>query len=225
MLRDIWVSTVKFGFRLLYNELAWTYDAVSWTVSLGHWRKWQLTALQYVQGERVLEVAHGPGHMLVELSKRGYQTAGIDLSAAMGQQAAANLRQHSLTIQKNVPLVRSQVQALPFAAASFDTVLSQFPTAFIIEPETLAAVYRVLKPDGRLVILPEGHLTGTGLVHNTLDWLFKITGQRPDDQTIQAALWHQFEGVLQSVGFETAVHQHQLEGSVATVIVATKKRS
>lgn len=223
MFRELWVSTVKFGFRLLYNELAWTYDAVSWTVSLGHWRKWQTAALAYVQGEQVLEIAHGPGHMLVALHQKGYKTMGLDLSAAMGRQAADNLQQNDLTIKNDVPLIRSRVQDLPFTDGSFDTVLSQFPTAFIAEQETLGAVYRVLKPNGRLVILPEGHLTGEGMVRQTIDWLFKVTGQRPDDLATQAEMWGQFEMILQQVGFETAVHQHALEGSVATIIVGTKR--
>ena len=69
---DVWQKLVSFGFRLLYNELAWTYDLVSWVVSLGHWRKWQTAVLDYVQGPAVLEIAHGPGHMLPLLHERGF---------------------------------------------------------------------------------------------------------------------------------------------------------
>ncbi|MCB9446672.1 MAG: class I SAM-dependent methyltransferase, partial [Ardenticatenaceae bacterium] len=50
----LWKKLIRFGFRLLYNELAWTYDAVSWLVSLGDWRSWQQAALPFVLGPDVL---------------------------------------------------------------------------------------------------------------------------------------------------------------------------
>lgn len=220
MLKDVWHTAVKFGFRLLYNELAWTYDTISWTVSLGHWRKWQLAVLAYVQGRRVLEIAHGPGHMLIALAQRGFQVTGLDLSAAMGRQAQRRLRRMALTTA--VPLVRGDVHALPFAAQSFDTVLSQFPTAFISEAETLAAVHRVLATHGRLVILPEGHLTGTGPLYNFIDWLFAITGQKPLNGAAQQPLWDSFAHMMRQNGFDTEIEELVLEGSAATVIIATK---
>lgn len=220
MLKDMWHTAVKFGFRLLYNELAWTYDTVSWAVSLGHWRKWQLAALDYVHGKRVLEIAHGPGHMLVALAQRGFQVTGLDLSAAMGCQAQSRLRRTELTTA--VPLVCGDVHALPFAAELFDTVLSQFPTAFISEVETLTAVHRVLVPHGRLVILPEGHLTGNGPLYSVIDWLFAITGQRPHDSAEQQQLWHTFAQMMHQNGFATEIEELVLEGSAATVIIATK---
>lgn len=220
MLKNLWVSAVKFGFRLLYNEFAWSYDVVSWTVSLGHWRKWQLAALDYVQGQRVLEIAHGPGHMLLELHKRGFQVVGLDLSAAMGRQAQARLERQAL--HTAVPLVQSRVQTLPFAAASFDTVLSQFPTAFIGEPETLQAIHQVLTPHGRLVVLPEGHLTGNGAVYRVIDWLFTITGQKAEDETTQQQIWQSFREGMAQHGFHAEIESISLEGSAATVIIATK---
>ncbi|MBM4425321.1 MAG: hypothetical protein FJ030_18410, partial [Chloroflexi bacterium] len=32
---------LRLAFRLLYNEFAFTYDLVSWAVSVGQWRQWQ----------------------------------------------------------------------------------------------------------------------------------------------------------------------------------------
>ncbi|MCZ7544410.1 MAG: hypothetical protein M5R40_13175 [Anaerolineae bacterium] len=43
-LERLWWALVRFGFRLLYNELAFTYDLVSRVVSLGQWRAWQRAA-------------------------------------------------------------------------------------------------------------------------------------------------------------------------------------
>ena len=57
-------------YRLLYNELAWAYDAVSWAVSLGRWDVWRRAALPYVRGDHVLEVGFGTGALLPRLQRR-----------------------------------------------------------------------------------------------------------------------------------------------------------
>jgi hypothetical protein len=75
-------------------------------------------------------------------------------------------------------VVRGRGEALPFAAASFDTVYVTFPTPFILAAETLDSIWRVLPPGGRAVIVPEAHLTGRGLPARLVNWLYVITGQR-----------------------------------------------
>ncbi len=120
-----WQKLVRFGFRLLYHELAWTYDVVSWVVSLGEWRRWQRAALPYVQGPRVLEIGHGPGHMLLALQMKGCRVMGLDLSPQMGRLARKRA--------PSVPLVRGRVQDLPYAEGSFDTVLATFPTEYVVD--------------------------------------------------------------------------------------------
>lgn len=215
-----WRKLIRFGFRLLYYELAWTYDIVSWLVSLGAWRSWQLAALPFVQGERVLEIAHGPGHMLLALAERGHRVTGLDLSPYMTQQAQHRLQRQAVSI----PLLQGRVPALPFSAGAFDTVLSTFPTEFIMQPETITAVYRLLKPNGRFVIVPEGHLTGTSWLHRLIDWLFVITGQRDGAfDTEPAVAWEPWRQHFNNAGFQTEIHQVPLAGSVATVIVASKR--
>src|SRR5512144_2064080 len=109
-------SLLRFGFRLLYNELAWTYDFVSWSVSMGQWRAWQRTALPYLYGGRVLEVGHGTGNMLLDLLSLGFTPVGLDLSRGMGRIARRKLRRVSGTrapAAPLAPLVRGRVEALP----------------------------------------------------------------------------------------------------------------
>ena len=225
MLTELWWRLLRLGFRLLYNELAWTYDLVSWVVSLGEWRAWQRAALPFLQGPRVLEIAHGPGHMLLALDAAGYQVLGLDLSPAMGRQARRRLRRAGV----RVPLLRAQVQALPLAGAAFDSVLSTFPTDFVAEPATLAAVYRVLRPGGVFVVVPEGHLTGRGVTARFLAWLFTITGQRPGRGAVgdeawlaHSPAWALLGRRLTAAGFAVQLRAVQLPRSGVTVILARK---
>jgi ubiquinone/menaquinone biosynthesis C-methylase UbiE len=170
----MWKRLLRFGFRLLYNEFAWTYDFVAWCVSLGKWQAWGRTSIKYLRGALVLELAHGPGHLLVALKQAGYQPIGIDLSPYMSRQASRRLRRAGVP----VPLVRCRAQALPFRSGSFDDALATFPTDYIADPLTLGEVARVTDTDGRLVIVAAAQLTGRQASARLIEWLYRLTGQR-----------------------------------------------
>jgi len=178
-MRLVWRRLVAFGFRLLYNELAWLYDPVSWLASLGLWRRWQRTALEFLPspGARVLELGFGPGHLLVELAARGYPVAGLDLSPAMVRLAGRRLRRLR-PAAPDVLLCRGRAGALPFAPGSFDAVVATFPTAYIAHPDFLCSLAAVLRSGGRLVVVEEAVLGKRGIVNRGLEWLYHVTGQR-----------------------------------------------
>jgi ubiquinone/menaquinone biosynthesis C-methylase UbiE len=226
MIRKLWASLLRFGFRLLYYEMAWTYDWVSWLVSLGEWSRWQQAALPFVQGPLVLEVGHGPGHLLATMQAAGHTVFGVDLSPNMGRQARRRLLKTGLPAN----LVRAKVQALPFETAVFHTVLSTFPTDYIVDPETLTAVHRVLKSNGRLVVVPEGHLTGRGGLHRLLDWLFRITGQRSETVTVAEAaawppsgVWEPLRQRFADAGLALTIETISLQRSQVTILIAQKE--
>jgi SAM-dependent methyltransferase len=181
---DVWHRLVSFGFRLLYYELAWSYDLVAWLVSMGQWQAWGRTALPHLLGERVLELGHGPGHLLVALAQGGFRSVGLDLSPQMGRLARRRLRRAGLAST----LVRGHAQTLPFAAGTFDSLLATFPTLYILDPATLAEVMRVLRPGGRLVAVVGARLSGKDLVSRLIEGLFKITGQREEVDVWEAPL-------------------------------------
>lgn len=216
-----WYRLVRIGFRLLYNELAWTYDSVSWLVSLGQWREWQQVALPFLKGHRILELAHGPGHMLVALRLAGYEVVGADLSPAMVRLAKNRLE--SLGLQ--VPLVRAAAQDLPFAGSCFDSVLATFPAEFVAEPRSIASLYTVLRPGGRLVIVPEARLTGRDPLTAIVEWLYTITGQRQcfSGSKEPSTLWLGVAERFAQAGFSLSIEQVDLGRSVVTLILADKQ--
>lgn len=200
-------------FRLLYNEMAFTYDWVSWTVSVGQWSSWQSAALPYVTGPRVLEVAHGPGHLLAALAERGDAPVGFDLSPYMGRQAQRRLRARGWG---TVPLARGYAQFLPFASGIFTSVLSTFPTEFIVDGRVIAEFYRVLAPGGRVVFVPTAVITSGAISDRLAKKLFQITGQSSDD-------WFEpFIKRYEAAGFTARVESVRLPRSVVTVVIAEK---
>jgi ubiquinone/menaquinone biosynthesis C-methylase UbiE len=133
----------------LYYELAPAYDTISWLVSAGQWDRWRKLALPYVIGRRILEVGFGTGILLTELAQRDYLTFGLDLSPAMHYITATRIVRRNL----HATQIRGVVQSLPFASASFDTVISTFPAAFILDPVTIREIARSLSPGGCFILV------------------------------------------------------------------------
>ncbi len=212
----LWWRLVRFGFRLFYNEMAFTYDMVSSIVSLGAWRCWQRAALKHLIVQKdsgILELAHGTGNLQLDLHAEGYtNVVGYDLSPFMGRIASGKMRGNGLSPK----LVRGMAQELPFASGSFSAVISTFPTNFIVAPETLHEVYRVLQPGGQFIIVPNGILTGGGVTEAGLEWLYRITGQRESGSLSLSEFFAEY-------GFEATSIQENCPHSIAQVIVGRKK--
>jgi ubiquinone/menaquinone biosynthesis C-methylase UbiE len=211
MMRSLWGRLVAFGFRLLYNEMAFTYDAVSWVVSLGDWRAWQFAALNFLPSApaRVLELAHGTGHLQKRLLEEGFCTVGLDVSRSMSQITAERIEQHNLPMR----LVLGRGQALPFASSTFDAVVCTFPTQFIFESDTLHECRRVLRAEGVLVVVLNGVLTRRGVVERLIDRAYAATGQHTTGYD-KVPSW------VASHGFDAHIAQVPSRRGYAVVLVA-----
>ncbi len=105
---------------------------------------------------RVLDVACGTGVVAITAALRGARVSALDLSPALLERARRNAEVAGLDIE----FVEGDVEALPWADAQFDVVVSQFGHMFAPRPDVaLREMLRVLRPSGRLAFAtwpPEG---------------------------------------------------------------------
>ncbi len=205
---------MRFFFHHFYHALAWTYDFVAAVVSLGRWKRWGRAALPHLRGKRVLEIGFGPGHLLAALHRSGFLAVGMDESPQMIRQARRNLARSKLS----AAILRGYAQFLPFPADSFDSVVSTFPSEYIADPRTLAEVGRVLKEDGRFVIIPVAWLGGKSLLERGAQWLFRVTGQ--GGEGVQARM----TDFLTENGFSAVCSEIEISHSTVLVVVAEKTK-
>jgi len=154
----------------LYTKIAGTY---AWAVPrLPIWKTWLRTVLPHLKGPRVLEVAIGTGYLLSQYAGR-FEAVGVDFNDRMLETAGSALARRSLS----APLVRADAAALPFPDEAFDCVvntmaLSGFPRASAV----LDAFHRVLKPEGRLVLLDVAYPCDPNALGMAVTEAWKLTG-------------------------------------------------
>ncbi len=210
---------LRLFFRLLYQPLARTYDLVAWTVSLGRWKDWVESVVPFIQGTRVLELGHGPGHLQRILRSLNLLAVGLDESRQMGRLAKSRLSQHGYT---QINLTRGLAQSLPFAADTFDTVVATFPTEYFVDPRSLAEVRRTLTNGGRFIVLPVAWLTGTGPLDRFAAWLFRVTGQAPSEFSEEATA--RLIKPFAEAGFQVETEQLVKNSSRVLIVIATEAK-
>ena len=202
-----------FAWRLLYGKLSFMFDFASERVSGGRWKLWGCASISYVQGRRVLELGHGPGHLLIELKKAGHQPTGIDLSPSMGRLAARRLRHAGV----DVPLVRCRAQILPFHANSFDAAVATFPTNDVLELNTLREVAQVIPQGGRLTMVVGAQREGSKPDQYFIEWLKGFIGQDGNGRDRTPSVFFR-------AGFRPRIEYRSVEGSPVILLIAEKRQ-
>jgi ubiquinone/menaquinone biosynthesis C-methylase UbiE len=153
---------------------------------------------------RVLDVGTGPGHLLVEIARHNpnLELVGFDLSPKMlkiakkatekytNVQLGSSTTVHSSGGSCLCGLVRGDVRNLPFADGTFDLVVSTLSLHHWHNPARgIQECVRVTAPGGscwvydlRTDVSARTHaklITGEGLGHLVLSWIFKFHGVDP----------------------------------------------
>jgi ubiquinone/menaquinone biosynthesis C-methylase UbiE len=152
--------------------------------------------------ERVLDVAAGNGNATLAAARRGCRVTSTDYVGALLDRGAERAAAERL----DVCFQQADVEALPFADASFDAVVSTFGVMFAPDhAKSAAEMVRVCRPGGRIGL---ANWTPDGFIGQ----LFKTLGKHlaPPAGVQSPALWG------------TEAHLRTLFGDAAT-IAATKR--
>ncbi len=226
-------TIIRFFFHHFYHTFAWTYDFVAASVSIGRWDDWIEASVPFVQGEDVLEIGHGPGHLQRVLRDRSASAStgsartlgagprqfviGLDESQQMGQLARRRLKAAGYS---DFNLARGLAQALPFPAGAFDTVLATFPSEYIFDDRTISDVHRILREGGRFIVLPAAWIVGRKILDRAAAWLFRITGETPGN--ILDIVTERFVRPLVRAGFKVESSQVNIQSSIVWILVGNK---
>jgi ubiquinone/menaquinone biosynthesis C-methylase UbiE len=101
--------------------------------------------------DTVLDVACGPGLIVVAFARVARHATGIDLTPAMLERARTYATEQGVT---NVTWQQGDVLPLPYPDASFSIVTSRFAFHHFLDPlAVLTQMARVCRPGGRVVVV------------------------------------------------------------------------
>lgn len=125
--------------------------------------------------EKVLDIGFGTGWVLerlVPLVGKEYTTYGLDYSEGMKKISLQNLAKKKF--ETSVELTTANVKKMPYADNSFDVVFVSFLIDLLQKediPKALAEMKRILKPDGRLIVVS---MTKQGRgIYRAARWLYE----------------------------------------------------
>ncbi len=163
-------STTHFGYQQVpieekaervagvFGSVAASYDLMNDVMSFGVHRLWKRFTVDLSgvrAGERVLDLAGGTGDLAEKFVERVGERGRVmlaDINAAMLREGRERLVNRGVVA--GIEYLQADAECLPFPDDYFDCVTMAFGLRNVTHKErALAAIYRVLKPGGRALIL------------------------------------------------------------------------
>jgi ubiquinone/menaquinone biosynthesis C-methylase UbiE len=148
-----------------YNRLAPYFEGLEAVMEGLIFKGWRKKCWAEVQGHHILEVGVGTGKNFDYYPADARITA-IDFSQEMLKQAAEKQSRKNIAVDLHL----IDVQSLPFADNSFDTVIATFVFCSVPLPvKGLKELYRVCRPNGQVILLE--HVLSS---NRCLAWLMNL---------------------------------------------------
>jgi len=238
-------STTHFGFEQVdvaskqervagvFHSVAKQYDVMNDLMSFGVHRLWKRFTIEVSAlrpGQHALDIAGGTGDLTALMADRVGPTGKVVISDINGSMLAVG--RENLTDKGyvgNIEYVQANAEALPFPDNSFDCITIGFGLRNVTDKDkALRAMYRVLKPGGKLLVLEFSKPVVPGLskiydlysfkllplmgklVANDSDsyrYLAESIRMHPDQDTLK--------GMMDNAGFERCEYYNLTGGVVA----------
>lgn len=143
----------------MFDSIAGDYDRLNHILSLDIDKRWRRKALKVIitpdSPQRILDAACGTGDLSIAMARAACPESlitGVDLSEGMLGVMREKVARAGL--QGRIEMQQGNCESLPYADGSFDRVTIAFGIRnFEHREAALREFLRVLRPDGRLVIL------------------------------------------------------------------------
>ena len=141
----------------MFNNIASDYDRLNHILSLNIDKGWRRKAVREIADQempaKVLDIACGTGDFTIEIARKlpaGSQVMGVDISEGMMQIGKEKIRRAGVDAEMTI----ADCESLPYEPNTFDRIAVGFGVRNFERLELcLEEMYRVLKTDGKLVIL------------------------------------------------------------------------
>ncbi len=129
--------------RLKATWMSGDYDKIAQLIAAGGADF--IAGLQLKPGARLLDVACGSGNLSFPAARAGAVVTGVDIAPNLLTIARAHAE------GLNIQFDEGDAEALPYADAAFDEIVTMFGAMFAPQPQLVVAeMARVCRPDGRV---------------------------------------------------------------------------
>lgn len=213
----------KEGVKRLFDNIAADYDRLNHILSLNIDKGWRKKAVRNIVDVNtplnILDVACGTGDFIIEIARKaasGSKITGIDISEGMLAIGRKKINKAGV----NAEMSTADCESLPYKENTFDRISVGFGVRNFENPEQgLNEMYRVLAPNGKLVIL-ELSVPSNGFIRHCYKLYFLkilpaigglISGNRGAYEYLPASVLRfptpdKFVGMMKNAGFTNIIH-------------------
>ncbi|MEJ2213444.1 MAG: bifunctional demethylmenaquinone methyltransferase/2-methoxy-6-polyprenyl-1,4-benzoquinol methylase UbiE [Gammaproteobacteria bacterium] len=220
--------------RGVFDSVASNYDLMNDLMSMGIHRIWKKFAVELAgirSGQKILDLASGTGDLAARFSTLVGPTGQVimsDINAAMLNEGRNRMLDEGHV--GNVQYAQINAQFLPFADNTFDCITIGFGLRNVTDKQlALDAMYRALKPGGRIMVLEFSHPTTKPLQKlydlysfKLLPFIGKVVAKDEDSYRYLAESIRMhpdqdtLKDMLTEAGFEDSDY-HNLSGGIVAV--------
>ncbi|MBT8282050.1 MAG: bifunctional demethylmenaquinone methyltransferase/2-methoxy-6-polyprenyl-1,4-benzoquinol methylase UbiE [Muriicola sp.] len=221
----------------MFDAISGEYDGLNRVISFGidvKWRKRVVRILKQKSPQNILDIATGTGDLAINLVETGAsKIVGLDISKGMLEVGKTKVVKKHL--EGKVEMVVGDSENLQFEDGTFDAVTVAFGVRnFENLDKGLSEIYRVLKPNGTLVVLETSVPTKTPFKQGYKfysKYILPVIGkifskdrsayQYLSDSASVFPHGREFNNILGKIGFIGMENKPQTFG-VASIYVASK---